>query len=47
LGDHPFEELGLVTDGSIQVDGLDWGNISGWKEKYESAIENFMEPTLI
>ncbi len=47
LGDHPFEELGVVTDGSIQVDGHDWGNISGWKEKYESAIENFMEPTLI
>jgi phosphoribosylformylglycinamidine synthase II len=47
LGGHPYEELGIVTDGSVQVDGLPWGSISGWKDKYESAIENFMEPNLI
>jgi phosphoribosylformylglycinamidine synthase II len=47
LGGHPYEELGIVTDGSVQVDGLPWGSISGWKDQYESAIENFMEPNLI
>jgi phosphoribosylformylglycinamidine synthase subunit PurL len=42
LGDHPFEELGEVTDGSIEVDGLNWGTILSWKEKYDTAIEKLL-----
>ncbi|WP_315816438.1 AIR synthase related protein [Paraflavitalea speifideaquila] len=25
LGDHPFEELGFVTNGAIEIDGMNWG----------------------
>lgn len=42
LGNHPFEELGMVTDGSVEVDGMEWGHIEDWKEKYDSAIENYL-----
>lgn len=42
LGNHPYEELGLVTDGSVEVDGMEWGSISGWKEAYDTAIENYL-----
>jgi phosphoribosylformylglycinamidine synthase len=42
LGNHSFEELGMVTDGSVEVDGMEWGHIEDWKEKYDSAIENYL-----
>lgn len=42
MGDHPYEELGEVTPGSIEVDGLNWGSIAGWKEKYDTAIEKLL-----
>ncbi len=42
LGDHPYEELGEVTDGSVEVDGMEWGEINEWKEKYDTAIENYL-----
>ncbi|HVV07580.1 MAG TPA: phosphoribosylformylglycinamidine synthase subunit PurL [Puia sp.] len=42
LGNLPYEELGVVTDGSFKVDGAKWGNVSDWKEKYDHAIENYM-----
>jgi len=42
LGDHPYEELGIVTDGFVEVDGMNWDNIFFWKEKYDSAIENLL-----
>lgn len=42
LGNHPVEELGLVTDGSVEVDGMEWGMISEWKESYDTAIENYL-----
>jgi len=32
--------MGKVTNGAVKVDGEDWGNISVWKNKYETAIEN-------
>ena len=38
VGDHPLEELGFVTGGSVELDGMDWGPIADWKEKYEEAI---------
>ncbi|MFI5153681.1 MAG: phosphoribosylformylglycinamidine synthase subunit PurL [Chitinophagales bacterium] len=42
LGAHPHEELGLVSSGMVQVDGMDWGSIIGWKEKYEGAIDELL-----
>jgi phosphoribosylformylglycinamidine synthase len=39
---HPYEELGVVTNGTVEVDGMDWGTIEEWKEKYDTAIETFM-----
>ena len=41
-GSHPFEELGVVTNGSVEVDGMEWGLIEQWKEKYDTAIENYL-----
>jgi len=32
--------LGKVTNGAVKVEGEDWGNISAWKNKYDTAIEN-------
>ena len=45
LGGHPFEELGFVTPGSVEVDGMDWGNVLYWKEKYEEAIGDLLART--
>jgi phosphoribosylformylglycinamidine synthase len=42
LGNFPFAELGFVTAGSVEVDGMDWGMVLQWKEKYDSAIENLL-----
>ena len=42
LGDHPFEELGIVTGGAVEIDGMEWGMIEEWKEKYDNAIENYL-----
>ena len=42
MGNHPYEELGFVTNGSIEVDGMYWGTIDEWQEKYDTAIETHM-----
>ncbi|MBA4168714.1 MAG: phosphoribosylformylglycinamidine synthase subunit PurL, partial [Chitinophagaceae bacterium] len=42
LGDHPCEELGVVTGGSVEVDGQDWGSIASWKHTYNTAIEKLL-----
>jgi len=42
LGSIVFEELGFVTAGSFEVDGMDWGKVGEWKEKYDRSIENYM-----
>ena len=42
IGGHPYEELGFVTAGPVQVDGMDWGHIGSWQEKYDTAIENLL-----
>ncbi len=42
LGAHPHEELGVVTDGSVEVDGQDWGTIASWKHSYNTAIEKLL-----
>lgn len=42
LGGLPAVELGVVTGRSIEVDGMDWGTIEEWKERYDTAIGNVM-----
>ncbi|MBC7902920.1 MAG: phosphoribosylformylglycinamidine synthase subunit PurL [Gemmatimonadaceae bacterium] len=42
IGNQSFEELGVVTAGSVEVDGMNWGHIQNWKNKYDTAIENLM-----
>ena len=42
LGNHPYEELGVVKGASIVVDGQDWGKVSEWKEKYDHSLENYL-----
>lgn len=36
----PFQKLGNVTPGQINIDNEDWGNINEWNEKYNKAIGN-------
>ena len=38
MGDHPYEQLGVVTEGEVIVDGEPWLNISEWKSLYDNAI---------
>ncbi|RYY21741.1 MAG: phosphoribosylformylglycinamidine synthase subunit PurL [Chitinophagaceae bacterium] len=40
VGLHPYEELGIVTAGEMEVDGMNWGKIEDWKSSYDTAIEN-------
>ncbi|MFN5136172.1 MAG: hypothetical protein ACK5DG_12725 [Chitinophagaceae bacterium] len=42
MGNHPYVELGFVTNGSVEVDGMNWGIVLDWKEKYDTAIENLL-----
>jgi phosphoribosylformylglycinamidine synthase subunit PurL len=42
LGNLPHAELGFVTNGSVEVDGMNWGIVLDWKEKYDTAIENLL-----
>jgi phosphoribosylformylglycinamidine synthase len=42
VGDHPFIDLGTVTDGGVQVNGSDWGPIGSWKQAYDTAIERYL-----
>jgi len=39
LGNLPYENIGTVTNGTLEIDGESWGNIEVWKEKYDTAIE--------
>src|SRR5690606_7869777 len=42
LGIHPVEFLGTVTEDKIDVDGEDWGSITDWSRKYDTAIHNIL-----
>jgi len=42
LGELPFEKIGVVTTGELVIDGDFWGTIDWWKDKYDTAIENFL-----
>jgi len=37
------EKLGTVTSGDIQIDGTSWGNIVEWKDRYDTAIEKYLQ----
>jgi len=39
----PYENLGYVTNGEIEIDGVRWGRVDAWKEKYDTAIENYFK----
>jgi phosphoribosylformylglycinamidine synthase len=39
----PFEKIGAVTESEIVVDEKSWGDIKLWKEKYDTAIEKYMQ----
>lgn len=38
----PVTVLGKVTDGAITVNGEDWGQVSVWKNLYDTAIEKLL-----
>jgi phosphoribosylformylglycinamidine synthase len=38
VGSHAYEELGVVTEGDIIIDGENWGHINEWKARYDNAI---------
>ena len=42
MADQVYEELGFVTDGSVEVDGMNWGTIDSWKDTYDNAIGNIL-----
>ena len=42
LGNFAFEKIGVVTTGEIVMDGDFWGTIDWWKDRYDTAIENFL-----
>ncbi len=35
--------VGTVTESDIEVSGENWGDINGWKEKYDTAIEKMIQ----
>ena len=39
----PATVIGKVTNGAVKVEGEDWGNISVWKNKYDTSIENILK----
>lgn len=41
-GKTAFQRLGTVTNGSISIDGENWGTINDWKNKYDTAIEKLL-----
>jgi phosphoribosylformylglycinamidine synthase len=38
-----ISELGIVSTGDIYVNGENWGDISSWKNKYDTAIEKLLK----
>ena len=42
LGDFAATQIGVVTNGVLQVNGEDWGSIKTWKQKYNTAIEQML-----
>ncbi len=42
LGGFPVEKIGVVTSGEMVIDGDFWGTIDWWKDKYDTALENYL-----
>ena len=42
----PFQNIGVVTDGKIEVDEENWGNILEFKNLYENSIEKILSRSL-
>ncbi|MDQ6609820.1 MAG: AIR synthase-related protein, partial [Bacteroidota bacterium] len=40
--DVPFASLGKIIAGDVLIDGESWGQISYWKELYDTAIEKYL-----
>ena len=40
--DFPCEKIGVVSAGEVVIDGDFWGAIEWWKERYDTAIENYL-----
>ena len=38
-----FEKIGVVTEKNIIVNNENWGSIIEWREKYDTAIENYLK----
>jgi len=39
----PCQPIGKVTDGTIRVDGSDWGKVGDWNRTYENVIARHMK----
>jgi phosphoribosylformylglycinamidine synthase len=42
LAGFPVTQIGIVTKDEVRVGEVSWGNISSWKEKYDTAIEKLL-----
>jgi phosphoribosylformylglycinamidine synthase len=38
----PYQRIGEVTTGDVQVGSAQWGTIGTWLDKYEQAIPNYL-----
>jgi phosphoribosylformylglycinamidine synthase len=39
----PVTRIGEVTSGAFQVNHRSWGSVSEWKERYQNAIEKYLD----
>lgn len=39
----PIQQIGTVTSSHLKVDNDDWGNITTWKQRYDTALERRMK----
>ncbi|MFV0605131.1 MAG: phosphoribosylformylglycinamidine synthase subunit PurL [Niabella sp.] len=46
LNNIPYDKIGSVTAGTVVLDGADWGSITHWQERYDTAIENYLSKEL-
>jgi phosphoribosylformylglycinamidine synthase subunit PurL len=44
MNSFPYKKIGEVTeDGKLWIDDTDWGIVQEWKEKYDKAIEKYLQ----
>ncbi len=44
--DFPYQEIGIVSTGKVEIDGEEWGAIQQWKELYNTSIEKHLSGEL-